>query len=149
MDTLDYLKSEHNQIRSFYLEYKKTENESVQIKLLVSFVHNLQSLSKAVLSVLYPVFDKFDEAKPLLASLLNEHNQILSAMKAVVGALKADRKNTRPAMEKLAGLTNSFFDHEEKDLFPLMKRLMKRPEREALTRHMQSYLNEVKKTRAA
>ena len=149
MDTVDYLKSEHDQIRSFYLEYTKAENEGIQIKLLVSFVHELQSLSKVVLTILFPVFDKFDDAKPLVASLLTEHKKVLRAMKSVVDALKTDRKNTQPAMKELAGSVNTFFDHVEKDLFPLMKQHMKRPEREALTRHMQSYFNEVKKTRAA
>ena len=149
MDTIDYLKAEHEKIRSLYFEYEKSDQDGIRIRLLVSYLNELQALSKGALAVLYPPFDKFAEVKPLLVSLHSQHGQIIQAMKEVVAAVKSDRKNTKTSMGRLNEAVNTYFDHEEKELFPVIKRLVKRPEREALTRHMQSYLVEIKKTRAA
>ncbi|MGK5082616.1 hemerythrin domain-containing protein [Bdellovibrionota bacterium FG-1] len=137
MDVLDLLKADHERFRSMFDQFNTETGRQQQILIFENIRNELENLTRVKEQVFYPVFKDFPEFKEVLAALVHDHASDSRLIQGVTHAIEAGHDLRRVGHELIIH-TLRHFDDEEAKLYPLVRKVIKRPERERLGRHFQT-----------
>lgn len=137
MDVLEIVRSENQRIKDLFSQLK-TESGKQQRKLLFENIrHDIDLHFYAEQNVLYPSLKKYPECELILKDLEANHVDIGN----LVQKLRTAESTSIDFENRVVELINHFDDHvarEEGELFPTVRKIMRRPEREAIGRHFKA-----------
>jgi hemerythrin-like domain-containing protein len=140
MDALELLKLEHAKIAGLFGMIKTEQDNHKKRRLFQTLRSRLDDYSHLVESVFYPAFLKYDETRPIVEDLKREHERIHRLLAGLNGFPSAPGAEAR--FEELINQITVHVDREEKQFFPMVRKLMKRNEREHLGRLLQAAKDE-------
>lgn len=128
MDALDVLKSDHEKVRSLYEQIK---TDSAPTGLMAQLREELTRHARIEETVFYPAFKNYPEFRGILGNSYADHREIKNRLRQL-----EDNGVDLPALEMLMSKVEEHAQEEERTLFPMVRKLMKRSEREVLGRHL-------------
>ena len=133
MDVLDVIKSANERIKILFGRMKEEQGKQQRKLLFENIRHDLDLHFYAEDQVFYPAFRHYEETKPILKDLAQNHDDIRILVKNLAPAdqVSIDFEN------RIVELINHFDDHvarEEGEFFTAVRKIMKGPEREKLGR---------------
>ena len=137
MDALDLLKADHQRVNSLFEQFQ-SENGRQQKRALFEAIRNdLEAHTSVEESVFYPAFKNYPDFQNLIAASYEEHDEVKSLLTEIeqlgTGSLELDSR-VSILMEKV----ERHVQKEDTELFPMVRRIMRRAERERLGRHMEA-----------
>lgn len=137
MDALDLLKSDHDRVSSLYEQFKAETNQRQQETLFETIREELFTHTRVEETVFYPAFKNYPEFSDLLSSAYEDHRAVRDQLNRIElgGEAAVDLKL------QVSAVMDDVIEHvrkEESVLFPMVRKLMKRAEREVLGRHIQA-----------
>lgn len=137
MDVLEMIKGDHDRINSLFKDAQTPRDENRKWQMIRTLRTELDRYLYAEETVFLPVFRKFSEFKDPLDLAYRE----LGEMRTILTELtRTPRGGTNQISEKIQQLGSIFENHakeEETEIFPLVRKVMKRAERDQLGRHIQ------------
>jgi hemerythrin superfamily protein len=140
MDALELLKSDHQRISDLFDQFKNTNGLQGQKEIYRSIHRELSVHSHMEETTFYPAFRNYPEFNALITQSFDDHRKL----KALLEEIRSIR-DPGQFQSKVHELMDSVLSHvqvEENELFPKVRQLMKRPERETLGRHLQAARDE-------
>jgi iron-sulfur cluster repair protein YtfE (RIC family) len=140
MDALELLKADHDKVKNLCERVQSSETPEEKRRLFRDIRQELELHTHIEETVFYPAFAKYDEFKDTVRHAIEEHQKIKDLIREISG----ERDNRQLEM-KLDQLIENFERHvqeEENEFFPNIRKMLKRPEREVLGRHLQAAKSE-------
>jgi hemerythrin superfamily protein len=135
MDVLELLKSDHERVADLLDQIEALDKKSEQWRIFQTIKRELQAHAHAEETVFYPAFSRYDELKDIVKEAYEEHTEVKNKLSEID---KAGRESDQ--VEDLVSSLRECVDHhveeEENDMFPRVRQIMKRGEREVLGRHI-------------
>lgn len=141
MDALDILKSDHERILSIYGQIKAEKGQRERTVLFENLRNEILIHTKIEESVFYPAFKNYPDFQQLLVSSYDDHRNFTEQLKKMV--VDGSPVSDLPVM--VDQLMSDFDRHvktEEGEFFPLVRKLLKRAEREVMGRRLQAARSE-------
>ncbi len=141
MDALELLKIDHDKVKFLFKQVGTASSVKEKRGLFNRIFDELTVHSHIEKTVLYPAFTKYPEFKNIIDRSYYEHQQADNLLMEIE---KLDQQSPELS-SKLDQLIQSVTQHveeEENELFPMIRKTMRRPEREALGRHLQAAKSE-------
>lgn len=136
MDALELLKSDHQKLKSLFNQIRGTRDAKEKWRLFQHIQEELHTHTYVEESVLYPIFARYRETSELIESSRKEHDRVEDLVKDI--AQNGPHEDFMSRMSTVVQETEAHIEKEEKELFPKIKKIMKRPERERIGRHIQA-----------
>jgi hemerythrin superfamily protein len=130
MDALDVLKSDHEKVRSLYEQIKAGSESGMRSGLMAQLRVELNTHARIEETVFYPAFKNYPEFRGILGDAYADHREIKNLLRQM------DESSGLQGLDELMSKVESHVKEEENDLFPMVRKLMKRSEREVLGRHL-------------
>ena len=137
MDALDMLKSDHERVKSLYEQFKAASDRPQKASIFGHINHELESHSLVEDSIFYPAFKHYPAFDRIIEKSHLEHSEIEDELSRISNQPKWDNELTLK-IEKLMSNVVKHYDEEEGQLFAMIRKVMKRSERERLGRHIQA-----------
>lgn len=134
MDALELLKADHERIKSIFREFKNSGSQQERNRLVSTLLGELGVHSHVEETVFYPTFVKYDTMNALILNFLEDHRKVDQVIADVAKTGRWSPEN----IEALMIDVEAHIEREEAELFPLIRKTMKRTEREVLGRHIES-----------
>lgn len=131
MDALDVLKSDHEKVRSLYDQIKAGVESSAQSGLMAQLRSELTTHTRIEETVFYPAFKNYPEFRGILGDSYADHREIKNRLRQL-----EDGSKDLSGLEALMNNVEKHVLEEESKFFPMVRKLMKRSERETLGRHL-------------
>jgi iron-sulfur cluster repair protein YtfE (RIC family) len=141
MDALDILKTDHDRVKSLYEQLKKISGRQEQVLLFESIRNELQIHTRIEESVFYPAFKNYPDFKDIIDQSYEEHRQVRDLLKNAQTQPQGGQ-DLLNQVETLMSHVEQHVQEEETELFPMVRKIMKRSEREKLGRHLQAAKSE-------
>lgn len=138
MDALDILKSDHERMNSLYDQLKTASVAQERKKLFGQLHSELLAHTQVEETVFYPAFKNYPDFQSILSDSYEDHRNIRNRLKKV----SDDGIEDTQEIDSIMRLVTDHFEREENELFPMVRKLMKRSERETLGRHLQAAKSE-------
>lgn len=136
MDALEFLKGDHDRVRLLF-EQARTESGFQQKKLLYENIRNdLKMHAHCEETVFYPAIHRTGRFGDLVVKSRAEHDQ-LRRMLDRIDALPEGTLELDARLDELFHEVDTHVQKEERELFPQLRKIWKRDERENLGRHLQ------------
>jgi hemerythrin superfamily protein len=135
MDALEFLKADHNRVKKIFENFKNLP-ELERKTAMQTLIQELRTHSYIEEVVFYPTFEKYDEMKEILDEFYEDHAEV----EDLLTALQKSRDDL--SFRLLAERMSRHIEREENELFPMILKVMKRSEREALGRLLQAQKSE-------
>lgn len=141
MDALDILKSDHERILSIYGQIKAENGQRERMVLFENLRNEILTHTRIEESVFYPAFKNYPDFQQLLVSSYDDHRKFKERLKKMVvdGSPISDIAS---AVDHLMSDFQAHVQTEENEFFPLVRKLLKRSEREIMGRHLQAARSE-------
>jgi hemerythrin superfamily protein len=137
MDALDLLKTDHDQMKTAFDNFRTATS---QREMLIAFrkIDELVSVHSFMEeTVFYPAFSRYDEFKSIITSSMQEHKEVDDLLMQIEN-MEQHSPELGSKIHLLIDKVTAHVEKEERDLFPMVRKIMRRPEREALGRHLQA-----------
>jgi hemerythrin superfamily protein len=134
MDVLEIIKAENQRIKDLFSQLKSESGKQARKLLFDNIRHDIDLHFYAEENVFYPAFKNYEDYQLILKDLKADIIDIKSLVKNLISTDYTSIDFENRAVE----LMNHFDDHvarEEGEFFPLVRKIMKRQERERLGRH--------------
>ncbi|MBC7691930.1 MAG: hemerythrin domain-containing protein [Methylotenera sp.] len=131
MDALDYLKIDHNRVKNLLRSYSGMQDQLKKKQTLKELLAELSNHTEIEETLFYPHFDDRVEMKAILEHLHQDH----ADFEVLAGKVQFNTDDS--LFDEFASEIERHVLREEMELFPLIRRMMKRSEREVLGRHLQ------------
>lgn len=138
MDVLEILKADHDKVKRLFNQFEETDNEKHRLALFRTIRNELTTHTFVEETVFYPAFRRYDEFKSWLDQAQAEHGQMKTFLKEMGAMSSIGSEEFAEKFESLKEEVEHHVSDEENDFFPKVRKLMKRPEREALGRHVEA-----------
>jgi hemerythrin superfamily protein len=139
MDAIEILIRDHEKM-SHLLNQAAAERNTERLRVIVRQLRDeFLAHSHVEETVFYPPFARHEEIAVLIDSFYEEHHRLKLVFHDIN---RLDGTTLSQLMENISPLLRRHFDQEQDQLFTVVKRLMRRPEREQLGRHMIAAKNE-------
>jgi iron-sulfur cluster repair protein YtfE (RIC family) len=137
MDALELLKIDHQRASSLFKQIENTDDRRLQWHLFLELREELRTHSQLEETVFYPFLARFAQLERLIERSFRDHAELSEELDAIqqLGHVTAD------ALFRLRDLHETVESHvseEENELFPRVRGILRRPEREQLGRHMEA-----------
>jgi hemerythrin superfamily protein len=139
MDAIEWIERDHKKLRSLLSEFVASETSKRSRTLFEAVRSEFDAHADAEERVLYPWCERFDESKYLVHGYQREHQAVRDRF-AELARLKDEELSVQA--RALEALFLSHIDKEEKEMFPAIRKIARRPEREQLGRHLESARHE-------
>jgi hemerythrin superfamily protein len=136
MDALNILKADHDKVDELFKQLEGEQSRSQKLALFNRIRDELLTHAHVEETVFYPAFSRYPEFEEPLADAYRDHE----AMKALLEEIRSLKDDLR-LNAKLTELIQSVRGHaqdEESRFFALVRRTLRRSEREQLGRHLMS-----------
>lgn len=137
MDALDLLKTDHDRVNSLYGQFKNESGRQQKALLFENIRNDLEAHALVEEQVFYPSFRNYPEIKERIDHSFEEHAQVKTMLREI-SALADGSPEFDSKVDELMERVSHHVQEEENELFPMVRRVMKRGERERLGRHMQA-----------
>lgn len=137
MDALELLRTDHDRVNNLFQQIQSARDASQKRQLFTRIRSELDAHTHIEETVLYPVFSRYEETKQIVEHSFKEHSEVKSLLQEIDG-IKAAGPEMDARLQKLIDSVTHHVEEEESKLFPLIRKMMKRPEREQLGRHLQA-----------
>lgn len=137
MDALELLKSDHDRLKGLFDEARASESEKKQRAIFNSIRSELELHSMIEETVFYPTFRKYGEFNEIVERSFREHQEV-KALINEIARLPQDSGQLGTRLQTLIDRVENHVREEEGEFFPMVRKLMRRPEREQLGRHLQA-----------
>ena len=137
MDALDLIKSDHQRMQSLFEQFRVETGRPQQLAIFEKIKSELDAHSRMEEEVFYPAFKNYPDFKEILEHSYRDHREA----KALAEKIRNNRESNNDFETQAKHLIREIDQHmstEENEFFPLVRKTMRRPERERLGRHMQS-----------
>ncbi len=135
MDALEILKSDHERILDLFQQLQTAQTENRQKTLYSQIKAEFDVHAYLEETVFYPPFQRFDETRSLVANCFDEHKGIHKKF-FEIDQIREHLEEFKAHTDELKKEFQTHFNREEEELFPHVRKLMRRPEREQLGRHL-------------
>jgi iron-sulfur cluster repair protein YtfE (RIC family) len=135
MDILDILKSDHERVADLFDQFESTDQKTERWRLFQMVKRELSHHAQLEETIFYPAFQRYEDLKGLIDESLREHAQVKELL-ASIDQLGRESGAVEDRVLQLRESVDHHVDEEENRLFPQVRRLMKRNEREILGRHL-------------
>jgi hemerythrin superfamily protein len=146
MDALELLKSDHDRVKSLFEQFKSTNGLQAQKHIFKSIRQELEIHTYIEETIFYPAFRNFQDFQELLDDAYTEHKAVKEKLNALVSDIEGRTEiPTEEFTMRVSEIIDSVLEHvemEEEELFPMVRKQMKRPEREQMGRHLQAAKDE-------
>jgi iron-sulfur cluster repair protein YtfE (RIC family) len=137
MDALDLLKSDHERVKALYGQFKNSSGRQQQILLFDNIRNELEAHTAMEETVFYPAVGKYPEISGMIEHSYKEHQEVKTLLNEI-NTLPDGSADLALKVDTLMKNVEHHVQEEETELFPLVRKVMKRAERENLGRHMQA-----------
>jgi Hemerythrin HHE cation binding domain len=137
MDALDFLKTDHERLRRLFRQFQTESSDQRRFQVFRQIRADLLTLLYIEESVFYPPFGRYDEFQPMIARYQHTHAEIKRQLDEIV-AHKPRSEELASKIETLKEAVERQLSEEEHELFAGVRKLMKRPERDQLGRHLEA-----------
>jgi hemerythrin superfamily protein len=142
MDAINYLRKEHSKFRKLLKEIGKIDNEDRKQRKFATFCLDLLQHEKMEQKVWYPTLRKDKDMKAVITHLLKEEKsaaQVIKELKKMeLGLLWKLR------FYKFSKDVDHHAKEEEKELFPLVRKRLSKPELNLLGTKMRKFKTQLK-----
>ena len=133
MDALDILKSDHQRIKSLF-DQLLVESGKQQKKLLFENLRDmLDEHARIEETVFYPAFQKFPDFAPILKKFIKAHHDSNAIFREIPDTEKQTAEWDLQIQNGMKVLI-AHIDEEESEMFPMVRKIMKRFDREQIGR---------------
>jgi hemerythrin superfamily protein len=142
MDALELLKADHRKVQSLFAEAQNARDGTQKWHIFVNIKQALLKHAHAEETVFYPMFRRYDEFEGLISKSFEEHaemKRLLAEFTDMAGSLSGFDE----MLSQLIAAVSAHIEVEENELFPKVRQLLKRSEREQIGRHLQTAENEI------
>lgn len=143
MDALQFLKSDHDHLKNLFQRFQENVEFVEKKRIFENIRKELEAHSFAEETVFYPAFKRYDEFQEIIERSLEEHRKV----KALLDEIFLSEIQEDQLEEKVSNIIDQVEGHieeEEGELFPMVRKIMKSPEREQLGRHIEASKQERK-----
>ena len=138
-DAIDMLAADHVRIQSLFSECDSSESDNKRRVIFEDIRTELDIHSYVEETIFYPAFRKHPELTSMIDQSYDEHREVKQLIERI-SSLYAERtggnSHARELVSTLRQKVEAHAAKEEAELFPAVKRHMKRNEREQLGRHI-------------
>lgn len=137
MDILDYLKTDHERVKTLFNDFQRSHDPQRRRQLLNEIRVSLQGHLEIEETVFYPAFSNYPEFKDLLSSSYADHNSV----KDLWNQMKSTDTKTPEFEQRFRAMIEEVEQHiarEEQEFFPKVRHVLNRPEREKMGRLVQT-----------
>jgi hemerythrin superfamily protein len=137
MDALDLLKADHERVKSLYEQFKSENGRQQQILLFENIRNELLAHAQIEETVFYPAFKNYPDFKQIIDQSYADHQKVKNELKAI-SALPDNSPELVNKVETVMADVQKHINDEEGELFAMVRKIMRRNEREQLGRHLQA-----------
>ncbi len=138
MDVLEILKSDHDKVKRLFSQFEEADTDKHRLAIFRTIRNELELHTFVEETVFYPAFRRYDEFKAWLDEAVSEHEEVKNILAEMVTVAGRDAGAFLEKFESLRDAVEHHVGEEENQFFPHVRRLLKRPEREALGRHVEA-----------
>jgi hemerythrin superfamily protein len=135
LDALRLLEQQHDEVKELFKQIEKAEGERAG-KLFGEIRERLTLHEELEETHLYPQLKEDDKAGELVLESYQEHH-VMDLLLEEIGNLKPDDEAFEPKIKVLQENTEHHIEEEEKQLFPLVRKLWDTDKREQVGRKME------------
>lgn len=135
MDALQLLHADHDRLSRIFAQLETAVSERDLIRCFREVRSTFLNHTETEENVFYPPFARYDELAPLIDSLRRDHQMAKTLLQQFESQLR-QREDTADVMSRFINSVRDHLQREETELFPIVRKMMKRHERENLGRHM-------------
>jgi hemerythrin superfamily protein len=135
MDALELLKKDHDRVKDLFSQFQDPRQAGHRRSLFNAIRSELELHTHIDETVFYPAFGKYPDFRPILDRSYADHKQFTE----LLGSLGTfDEKDSRfeGQVAHLIREVTRHIQEEEDELFPMIRKVTRRPEREQLGRHL-------------
>ena len=147
MDVLELLKADHDRINLLLDQFRTETGRQQQILIFESVRNDLNVHLKVEEEIFYPAFRNYPELKEIVDSFFKEHQEVRDYLERI-NALPDGSTEIEGQVTTFSDALNRHLQEEEITLFPMVRKVMKRSERERLGRHIQAMKTELNREAA-
>jgi len=136
MDALDLLKSDHDKVKSLFEQFFALNSIKQQRVTFNQIRMELERHAHVEETVFYPAFLNFGEIKPILEQSFKDHQEVKDLIQTISNLAESEQTQMLDHVRRLRESVDHHVQEEEGKLFSLIRKTMKRAEREQLGRHM-------------
>ncbi len=133
MDVLDLLKEDHDKLKRLFSDLDQTTDRSKIKQLYLSIKDLIETHSHLEETIFYPAFEKFGELRDQITVSIDEHKEMKELLREISGVSKTD-ESILPRLQDLMETVEHHLSEEENLVFPKVRKLMRRSEREQMGR---------------
>jgi len=137
MDVLDLLKADHQQIKHLSARIKNEPDRNRRFRIFKTLKSDLDLHTAVEETIFYPAFQSYPDFKDLIYTSFKDHSEV-KVLSLQIEELTATHELFEEKLESLIDTVEDHFQTEESQLFPKVRRVMSRNEREKLGRLVQS-----------
>ena len=137
MDALELIKTDHQRLESLFDRFRSESGRQQQVLLFENIKQDLNSHTSMEETVFYPAFKNYPEFQEIIDRSYQEYGKVKDQL-SKISALPDESPEFADKVKLLWQDVSKHLDEEENELFPMVRKLMKRAERERLGRHMQA-----------
>jgi hemerythrin superfamily protein len=142
MDALELLNSDHNRVKNLFEQFKSTNGLQAQKHIFMNIHQELEIHTYLEETIFYPAFRNFPDFQDLLDDAYAEHKEVKEMLNALGTDIEGRAEiTTEDFTRRVSKIIDSVLEHvemEEEELFPMIRKQMKGPEREQMGRHLQA-----------
>jgi hemerythrin superfamily protein len=135
MDALRLLEQQHDEVKELFKKFEKSEGERSG-KLFADIRQRLELHEELEETHLYPQLKQDPKAGELVLESYQEHH-VMDLLIQEIGQLKPDDEAFEPKVKVLQENTEHHIEEEEKELFPMVRKIWDVDKREQVGRAMQ------------
>jgi hemerythrin superfamily protein len=143
MDALDLLYSDHTRIRNLFAQLANAENTRQRRAIFAKIRAEFLTHSEIEEKIFYPPFRRYDDHQSLLNDFYDAHAKARTLI--LETEKERDEQKFNQAVRSVVDAISTHIEDEHKHFFPIVRRLMKRAERDQLGRHLEAARNERRK----
>jgi len=138
MDVLEALKQDHDKLKRLFARLREADNDRQRYSVFRTIKSELELHAFVEETVFYPAFRNYDSLREKVAEGFERHARIRDSLERMSNA-GAEFSSQLETLEEEA---LHHFGEEEDRFFAEVRRLLRRPEREALGRHLEAARHE-------
>jgi hemerythrin superfamily protein len=135
MDALRLLEQQHDEVKELFKKFEKSDGERAA-KLFADIRQRLELHEELEETHLYPQLKQDPKAGELVLESYQEHH-VMDLLIQEIGQLKPDDEAFDPKVKVLQENTEHHIEEEEKQLFPMVRKIWDVDKREQVGRAMQ------------
>ncbi len=132
MDAINMLKEDHERVNKLFKQLNASSDDARKRKVFHEIKQELDAHTRLEENIFYPACQKYDELRDMILEAIEEHKQVKTLLRDI-GQTEKMNEHIEAKLTVLQENVEHHVEEEEKDLFPMVRKVMKAQELQQIT----------------